>query len=268
MINFPYLVDIGLGNYCPYQCNFCYTNSSTNGQFANFNYLKQLSKTLLNSGVLEIVLGGGEPTLYKNKSHNIVEVCNLFYNKDIRVGITTKNYQLYSLPFVNDLVSTINSLAFSCNTIKELLLTNQCLKEIPINKDRVYIQTILGLQTEGDLREFLQTCIDLKLNKVTLLGYKTCGRGRCIDKKAIPNLITIIEKLPLLIGMDSVAIEQYRDDLFKVKVPKELLTKQDGKYSCYIDALKKIIKKTSFTDSYVKLDLPTTNTFLTSFNTI
>lgn len=254
---FPYLVDISLGNYCPYNCSFCYTSSTNKGSIASFEYLENLARSLFESNVLEVVFGGGEPTLYEYKDKTIDDVVKLFRSYNFKVGVTSRNY--HTKP---SFIKTVNSLAFSVNNHKEVG------KVAHLSRlSNVYLQNILGLTDLGELDRFFEVVDALSFEKVTLLGPKDFGRGlnTFYHNITAQNIKNLHEKYPnIQIGIDSVAVKMYKQELLDMDVPEYYLTSEEGTNTCYIDAMNKRIQKSSFTHNF--LDLSDVSRFKEAFS--
>lgn len=261
---FPYLVDISITNYCDENCPFCYTNATTNGKHADLDFLKHLSQILFESKVFECCFGGGSVTFHPD----LPQILKAFKDKWFKVAFSTKKYDFLNFPS-RDLISEYcTSIAFSCNTIEDLDKLIICMDEwrkarwdsvnditgpVPI----FYIQTILGLMDFDYLLKFLEYVLnETNIGSVTLLGYKNFGRGEKITPKKIPsNWFKLVQKIPRLnIGVDSIIVEQYRDQLIEGGVLKNRLVCKEGLTTCFIDAVNMEVKRSSFCEEGVSIN--------------
>lgn len=80
-------VDLKVTDYCDYGCNFCYQNSKITGKHADLDYVKRILDFLNENDVLEIVVGGGEPTKYPY----IFDVFLETVKRRLFFSLTTKN---------------------------------------------------------------------------------------------------------------------------------------------------------------------------------
>lgn len=80
-------VDLKITDYCDYGCNFCYQNSKISGKHADFDYIKRVLDFLNENDVLEVVVGGGEPTKYPY----IFDVFLETVKRRLFFSLTTKN---------------------------------------------------------------------------------------------------------------------------------------------------------------------------------
>lgn len=266
---FPYLVDISISTACPFQCQFCYTSSTKEGLAADVDYLESLAKILAQARVFEVVLGGGEPTLYTYKhprfgsEYDIVSVLSYFKNENFKVGITTKNYNLHKHPKFKEIISKLHTIAISCNTLEELKKAKVLREKIHTYSHeypKIYIQSILGLNKWADTKKFLQACKKAYFNDVTLLGFKDFGFGKkSISYTIKEEWIDYVKELGINIGIDSILANSWREALIKNGVKNYALVGAEGKSSCYIDAVNQTIKPSSFTDE--KYDFKNINNY-------
>lgn len=80
-------VDLKVTDYCDYGCNFCYQNSKITGKHADLDYVKRILDFLNENDVLEVVVGGGEPTKYPY----IFDVFLETVKRRLFFSLTTKN---------------------------------------------------------------------------------------------------------------------------------------------------------------------------------
>ena len=121
-----------------------------------------------------------------------------------------------------------------------------------------YYQTILGLSSLDYLMEQFEYIKENNYHTTNfnLLGFKNFGFG----KNQIPNNVDgWIEKIKdaneydmVNIGVDSIIVKKYRQELLENGVDYKYLVGEEGKFSCYIDCVEKTIAASSFTD--VKFD--------------
>jgi MoaA/NifB/PqqE/SkfB family radical SAM enzyme len=251
--SFPALVDISITTACPFGCKFCYTSSKKEGNSATIQYLRELSKTLRDSGVFEVVFGGGEPTLYKDQYNvDILDVLVPFKYDKFKVGVTTKNYNFHKHPNFADAIRNIDSIAISCNTMADLekaKLLKNAIHNVKNARCTVYFQCILGVQTWEDFQIFLKTIAEDYYANLTILGYKDFGFGTSQKPTNIPDdWIELVKSLKIRIGADSILVNKYREKLLAAGVTDYYLVGKEGNSSCYIDAVKEVVKPSSFTD--------------------
>lgn len=251
---FPYLVDISLGNYCTFGCPFCYTSSTKRGKFADLNVIERIADMLFQANVFEVVFGGGEPTVYEFKSqynttHGLSSVLSKFKEKDFTIGVTTKNYKYHKKKTFDKEMEKIDSLAISCQTIEDLEMATDILAAKK-GGTQLYVQTILGCTSWEDFQKFVPKVRELGFYNITLLGYKNYGFGTKVSKHEIPiEWIQLVKESKLHVGVDSILSNEFYTQLVAAGVQPNNLTGKEGESTCYIDALKMVVKPSSFCDT-------------------
>jgi len=262
---FPTLVDIKITDYCNQGCKFCYQSSTEDGKHAPYyglgkNYsstvipIHNIAKMLKDTGSLQVVLGGGEPT----KHPEIAQIISAF--SKFNLSLTTRNYEwLSDNTYVPYWVENINSVAISVTTPNDVKNAAKLKEILTAKKVTVSAQTILGVTKATDVQQFLEACVENGFKNVTFLGYKDFGLGTKYTPQHLDNEWIAIakeySKAPhwLKISVDSVVVAQYGGALQDAGVPFEFLDCKEGKYSCYIDAVKGNLQASSFTDEFVQL---------------
>lgn len=92
----PELVDIKITDYCPYGCDYCYQNSTEDGLHANWDYLADMVNNMKDVGVLELAIGGGEPTLYP-QFDKLIDLCLEKNENGMKIipNFTTRNLSVF-----------------------------------------------------------------------------------------------------------------------------------------------------------------------------
>lgn len=263
---FPTLIDMKITDFCDFGCKFCYMSSTESGKHlkewthqdkSGYLGFRQLVDGCKENNVLEIVLGGGEPT----KHPLISSFVSYIHQKGIICGVTTKNYDLDKTIDKNLSVflSNVDTLAISCNSIVDLEkakeLYTRLLKLRPLNDSsfkipKIYIQNILEISSLDYLEKFLDKCKELYFNDVNLLGYKTFGFGETYSTKYEydSSWIDMVKAKKLNIGIDSIVVKRWKADLIEKGVNYRYLVGEEGKFSAYIDGMKSKIYSSSFTN--------------------
>lgn len=255
---FPELVDLKITDNCNYGCKFCYQSSTKEGKHANIENVKSIVKTLSNSRVMEIAIGGGEPTMHPN----LLGILKDIRSRNVIACFTTKNFELHTRPDFEEIIKTANSIAFSCNSVAEI----EKVKDI---KDAIsdfgfpgyegiaaiYIQMIPELMTDSAFDKALKY-IETNFHRdacVTLLGYKDFGFGinykpknRFQNSDWIDTLKNHSGKYGINFGIDSVLVSKWKNELIEKGVNPLALVGEEGKFSCYVDAVTMTIHKSSF----------------------
>ena len=99
----PIIADMKITDKCTRQCEYCYQNSTPNGQHASIKEIKMAVDALCIAGVNEIAIGGGEPTLHPN----IEEIIEYIYSKDMVPNISTRNIEFIANHILDDRIGGI-----------------------------------------------------------------------------------------------------------------------------------------------------------------
>lgn len=276
---FPYLVDIKITNKCNNNCVYCYQDSTIMGKECDFETLQNIATSLKKVGTFEIVLGGGDVLTHPE----LINIIKLFTNKLIKVGITIKYKQNLIIP--EEIIKNVNTIAISiddhdCLNYKTIQWCKQFISEWK-NKNifnsmckGVYFQFILELSNLKNITYFIKEMQEKTTNmiNVNLLGFKQFGRGeKCeVDLRYNENWIAE-SKLWLAYGcntgIDSVISSKYKNKLIEYGVNKNQLVCEEGKSTCYIDAVEKYVAPSSFTEKkHVKFSELDSKNFLQIFS--
>ncbi len=255
---FPYLVDVKISEFCPYNCQFCYQSSTKEGKHAEQYFLSHsLPKILFDAGVLEVNFGGGEPTLYKGESYGTLQsVLAAFKYRKFKVGITTKNYNWHKDKNFAECLKSVDSVAISVNSLDELKLAEKledAIDEISSGKTSVYYQCVFELVPYEEFKRFVLAVAEKWDRNITLLGYKDFGFGKNGQKFNYPDeWISFIKEIHgkncMNVGIDSVMVKNWREKLISFGVKDYFLVGIEGKSTCYVDAVKQKMYSSSFSD--------------------
>ena len=241
----PELVDIKITDYCAFGCTFCYQGSTVEGKHATYENLQLLIKRPAEAQVFEIAAGGGEPTDHPD----FIRMLKDFHKAGIVPNFTTRSLGWVKRNWV-EIEPYIGAFAYSADTIQHLDSAATMFKDIP--KERINIHYIMGLQDEDNFITFMKKAHELNF-RVTLLGYKTTGRGK--------NIIPIkydwwLDSVNILLSMgvcptfsiDTPLAEQYANEL---PVAKEMFHTREGFVSAYIDAVSMQMGASSFDEKEI-----------------
>lgn len=258
---FPELIDLKITSYCAFGCKFCYMSSTKDGKHADYEYLKNVVDVLFNSDVLEIAIGGGEPTTYPY----FASLLRYIKSKNMLVGFTTKNYDLPDHKNIKDILHNTHSIAFSCQTEQEVQKVHNTYEKLVNNRNsyiggsfpEFYIQVIPELFSTENFKKIVAKCQEYRF-KLTLLGYKDFGFGKTYSPKNLnmsSEWIDVIKNSRITAGVDSIIVKKWKDKLIEKGCDKLMLVGEEGKFSCYIDGVEGKIAKSSFVDEQEILDL-------------
>jgi hypothetical protein len=224
----PELVDLKITDYCPFNCSFCYMGSTTKGNHADFDFVKKIIERLKEAQVFEVAIGGGEPTLHPQ----FPEICQAISLAGMNCNFTTK-----SLTWLRDpvqaatIVASCTAFAYSVERASDVTALYDAM--VPWRR-RITpsVQVVVGAVRSYDLAYILQEAKRLDI-WVTLLGFKTTGRGAAYPKEEY-DWVEIVQKA----GYANIAIDTV---LAKEIDGKNVAFKgsyhtQEGAWSFYIDA--------------------------------
>lgn len=232
----PELVDIKITDYCPYGCSFCYQSSTKKGQHATFARLSEYVDLLASLEVFELAIGGGEPSMHPDF------VKFLYYTRDRGVvpNFTTFGVDWLKPEIIQAVNDTVGGIGVSVHSDKDLAKYNRIKKEVKV---QVLAQHVLGTKS---IKEVL-AIVD-QAEHVLLLGYKTVGFGSSMKPYQFhPDEIDAIFKSANKLSVDTAFLDLYGKDLDRLKIPKELRSSPEGKFSCYIDAVQQKMGPSSYT---------------------
>lgn len=239
----PELVDIKITDFCPFGCTFCYQNSTVQGLHASLWNMGWLVHRLQQAKVFEVAIGGGEPTMHPH----FAGILRNFHRNGIVPNFTTKNHTWVRQNW-DRIEPYIGAFAYSAQTLHELTVAMRHFENIP--KERINIHYIMGLNTQVEFEAFMRRAHRLGV-RVTLLGYKTVGRGGQVDHqsydwflKAVGNLIKD-DTCPTF-SIDTPLAAEFDDRLQAGGMPKYMYHTREGAFSMYIDAVAMKMGASSF----------------------
>jgi len=257
----PELIDIKITDFCPFGCSWCYQDSTVAGKHANYKTISDMYWECQRSGVFEVALGGGEPTLHPN----FLDIIKGFKEFGVTPNFTTKNKNWYKkVDFVQTVLDNCGGWAHSVTNdyeVKEIVTLHQAMWAL---YDKPYPQPKLSFQYIPDAYDLsnFKAVLDAvpPYLTLTLLGYKEVGRGktRPYTHHDWLDLIKKMEYRPT-IAIDTQMAKQYKDQLDKHKISSKMYYTQEGRFSMYIDAVEKKYAKSSYEPdeqytTYARLD--------------
>lgn len=225
----PELVDMHITDYCPFNCKFCYQDSTVKGGIASYedvtDYLYQLQ------GTFEVAFGGGEPTFHPD----FVRILRYAKSVGIIPNFTTK---VMPISWSQELVETTQeicggfavSLQHSYDVAK---LKLQCVK-LGL-EEQVHVHYVVGVESYHYLEAMIKACHEENI-PLTLLGFKTTGRGETFKPAKEPIRKESLDKA-WNVSVDTAFVELYPDIL--ANISDRLITSGEGRFSMYVDAVNK-----------------------------
>lgn len=266
----PELVDMKITDFCAYGCSYCYQGSTREGKDVPAEEIVAAWKRLEAEGVLEVALGGGEPTLHKEWE----ALAEYIDTSKMRFAITTRNFAWHptilprrlsvagSVDSVEDtqrfLVATARKypalfrVARRDETEEEASLQDaiedparrnpvtsflESCGSWPLHKlwmrgghNRFSIQIVVGAHPEHVLRGIVQVCKEANL-PLTLLGWKATGRAQGQEPMYTVDWAKVIRDEGMnMVGVDTALVQRHRT-LFQERVPAMLYHTDEGKFS-------------------------------------
>lgn len=174
-LSFPELVDIKITDFCPYGCEYCYQDSTVDGQHANIDTLKNMAKHLSDNGTFELAIGGGEPTLHPEFNELIRYVK---HDMNMVINYTTRNLTYFKMPIdeLAEHLSSIGGYAFSIDCKSDIdrfsKLVDYWLNIINDEINRGKINSKYGFDNQTKLRSIIATVLMLveKVSFQVVLG--------------------------------------------------------------------------------------------------
>ena len=265
----PELVDIKVTDWCDIACRFCYQDSTKKGQHAPFEALDRTLKDLAVAGVFEVALGGGEPMSHPDFAR-ILKRCN---ELDIRPNFTTKNYKGLSTPEFSAYAEQCGSIGISIATPEDVI---QLLSVTPsADPYKLSLQIAMGAQTPEEFSEMLRLLEDTDaFSGLILLGYKNTGRGprakgnfwyeddRLDGADPIEKFKAFTQNrrqksrwgVRMSLSMDTEMVRSCKGSLAKHLVDPRLYMENEGRVSCYIDAVSMTVAPSSYCDKSLYRD--------------
>jgi hypothetical protein len=248
-VDSPELVDIKITDYCDKGCFFCYQGSTKEGVHAPLSEIKRIADSLAEKGVLEVALGGGEPTSHPN----FKEILEYFSKKGIIPNYTSRvipDGAVLRVPRIR------GEMALSIDSLEEYEAASYVYLE--------YFHIIPDLWSMEDLKALFEKARERYKCYFIFLGIKTTGRmkghqgGPRHDKKEMMELVFSANQgkyedgRSLMVGVDTKFAMDYEIDDWGI--PSALYYKQEGRYSMYIDAVTKTFGKSSFEEKMFKYE--------------
>lgn len=253
----PELVDIKVTNMCPYASNktcgtWCYQGSTIDGIHASFERIVAISQALTSMRVFEVAIGGGEPT-----SHPMfIDMLRVFRSQGIIPNFTTR-----SLSWMKDkkrcceIASLAGAFAVSVDSASDIMHVRQALNSADIDMNKASVQHVVGTQPIDTLRDIIETCVECRdhVPSLTLLGFKTTGRGQTGPAHDPHAWIDIVQGIVstgkyVMLGIDTALAVQHNDELNAMHVPDLMITRNEGAFSMYIDAVSQRCGPSSYCD--------------------
>lgn len=246
----PELVDLKITDYCTEGCAYCYQDSTPEGAHGKKQDIMSILYELSRAEVLEISLAGGA-----TESHpDFAEIVKMAKYYNITPNFTTKSLKWVKEPWAKQVLEDVGGFAYSVNNHKQIPKFVEAMKKVgyPEYPKRLYIHYVLGSTPMSEYKRILETAYAANV-QVTLLGYKTTGRGGSFTMFPHENWLKTVKEMRaegkyLRIGIDTAIVQQYGRTIQLEGISECLYHSQEGKFSCYIDAVTNRIAPSSYAD--------------------
>ena len=230
----------------------CYQASTLNGRHASMDNMSVVATRLGKAGVFEVALGGGEPTGHLE----FVEILQMFRDEGIVPNFTTKMPSAVRKLWP-EIKGLIGGFAYSAEDVPQIVSANNHFKMADIPSDKVALHYVMGLGDREHFKEYLKAAHYFSY-RVTLLGYKTVGRGGDVVPHPYGWWMDVVSELVAEgrcpdLSIDTPLAEQYDGQM---PVEKYMYHTREGAFSMYIDAVSMEMGASSFErgDSLVPFD--------------
>ena len=261
---YPELVDIKITNACEHNCPFCYMASTPNGKHAEEKNIYDILSMFKNK--TEFAIGGGNVLLHPNfdkivrNIHRRNHIANITIRYD---DVLTINSNENIKNAINKYVSGIgisvqkaSDVDVAQDFINEMLDLGKhiSLHMIPeiigVDESCAILDKLSDINTERHKKRDYISCVEQNNCKVLFLGLKQSGRAKAIKHNLMTSndLNTLQEKANYTFNVDTSFVNTYEMWFNEQHHGGEnyFLTKHEGEFSMFIDA----VKMQGFTSSY------------------
>ena len=261
----PELVDVKITEFCPYATSsgcseFCYQGSTVNGKHASKANLSIIAREFCKMEIFEVALGGGEPTCHPD----FIYILKKFRENNVIPNFSTRNLEwLEDSKKREEILDLCGGFAYSARNHKEVVEFAEMLGDDWDLKNKASIQLVLGTLSQYEFRKILEEAIERHIS-VTLLGFKTNGRGAEFDKMDDSFWLNEIKILRDAgdwprVSIDTCIAAKYEKEILEAGVNHQLFHVDEGKFSGYLDAVTCKFGPSSFCDESEMVNLPMRN---------
>lgn len=239
----PELVDIKITDWCGSNCSYCYQGSTVEGSHASVQNMVTVIERLAAAGVFEVALGGGEPTAHPE----FINILRWFCEAGIVPNFTTKQAAVTNRLWP-EIAQYVGAFAYSAETSAQIMRAHQNLTDVPSSS--VVLHKVMGLNGRDEFVNYMRTAHSIGW-KVTLLGYKTTGRGKLAVHEDYGWWIDAINDLIRAGECPSFSIDtpMAADYNGLMPVDSRMFHTREGAFSAYIDAVSMEMGASSFDPS-------------------
>lgn len=242
----PELVDIKITDFCTRGCEYCYQDSSPAGKHADLSQIEMLAYYLGQLRVFEVALGGGEPTAHPR----FTLILDMFMRNGIVPNFTTRD-----LSWFHDhtrrvaIMEKVGAFAYSVDTPEEVKNFAAACHMYGVDRRKVAVQFVMGAQCKSYFSQVLRAADKCDM-RLTLLGFKTDGRGESFRQRDYGDWVSILAKRAKAgtphVGIDTALARDYQPELKSIGVPSWCYEVDEGAFSMYIDAVRRTTAPASY----------------------
>jgi pyruvate-formate lyase-activating enzyme len=243
---FPFLIDLKITDLCYFNCAFCYQGSTGKGKHELKLDIGEMANSLSELGVFEVALGGGEPTVDKER---LIEFIEEFSSRDIKVNFTTKNHSWFSDEELREaVIKHCGAVAFSIEEYGELEKLISRANQYRFPKQKINVQVVDQVIPPSVFKSVCRLAEENDISRITVLGFKNINRGKDFVRQE--SLIKELENFDyhLDIAVDTKFIQDYEEEIKRFGISEKLYHKEEGIYSGYIDMVEGTFNKSSYTE--------------------
>ena len=168
----PELVDLKITNWCDNDCGYCYQGSHIGGKHANTELIHTILRALSEMQVLEVAIGGGEPTAHPDfwgvlRSAKNLGITPSFSTRRLEWMVESRNLQVFK--------ESCGAFAYSVDSPYEVYTLAKMLYKYDL-EERATIQLVPEACRFENAKAVMESAKSFSI-PVTLLGLKTTGRG-------------------------------------------------------------------------------------------
>ncbi len=243
----PELADLKITDYCTTGCRFCYQSSTPGGKHASVESVLRILDMLSEFGCFEVALGGGEPTEHPQFARILRHAKSI----NLVPNFATRSTRWLSDPVkVQEVKITQGGVGVSFHSIADLSICREIAQALNGESNRFWTFASTGNQIVaqhvlGTLSPE-ETCAMLEEMPggldILLLGYKPVGRGTSMmphdfsEESTLDALAEALLSQHRSISVDTAIVRNLPGLLGKLNANDYMVTAEEGKFSCAIDA--------------------------------
>lgn len=237
----PALIDLSLNNYCNLHCDYCYMSAKpiTNGLYLSMDDFKLILDQMRKARVLQIALGGGEPTLHPHFDEILTK---LRLKGNIIPNYTTNGSHLTE-EILNATKQYCGAVAVSYSQKREKE-TKSAVKKLLSYGIQTNMHLVLLKSRIPRLAQIIEQYANLGISNVVLLLFKPMGRGAALTDEILTaddfrilvseliKILTFRKKYGLRLSIDACSSFIVKDFPF---LPQSIESCTGALSSAYID---------------------------------